>query len=183
MKRSLLTLALAALPFATFAADGLQYTYVEGAYIDLDHGVHGPAVRGSYEFGQSGLYATGSYAWLDGKDVPDDVNLRAHELGLGYHHDIGKRADLIGAVGYRKAEADPASVEGARASIGVRGALGKRGEAFVKGNYYDGADYHGDATASVGGLFKFNGTWGLTGEVEAGNGDRTWLTGVRASFK
>jgi len=183
MKRKLLALALVALPFAAFAADDLKYTYVEGDYTDLDHGVHGPALRGSYAFGQSGLYATGSYAWLDGKDVPDDVNLRAHELALGYHHGIAKRTDLLGEVGYRKAEADGASVEGARATIGVRSALGKRGEAFVKGNYYDGADYKGDATASVGGQFKFTDTWGLTAEVEAGNGDRTWLTGVRASFK
>jgi len=183
MKRMLLAVALVGLPFAAFAADGLKYTYAEGAYTNLDHGVHGPAVRGSYEFGNSGLYATGSYAWLDGKDVPDDVNLRAHELGLGYHHAIAKRTDLVGEVGYRKAEADNASVEGARASIGVRSALGSRVDGFVKGNYYDGADYHGDATASVGGQFKFNDTWGVTAEVEAGNGDRTWLTGVRASFK
>jgi len=181
MKRSLLALALVALPFTTFAADGLKYTYVEGDYIDLDHGVNGPALRGSYELGNSGVYATGSYGWLD-TDV-DDVNLRAHELALGYHHGIGAKVDVLGEVGYRKADGDGASVEGARASIGVRGELGKRGEAFVKGNYYDGADYHGDATASVGGQFKFNERWGVSAEVEAGNGDRTWLTGVRASFK
>jgi len=183
MKRSLLILALAAAPLSAFAADGLSYTYVEGDYVDLDHGIHGPAVRGSYEINHSGVYATGSYAWLDGHDVPSGVDLRAHELALGYHHGIGAKTDLIGEVGYRKLEADDAGVEGARASVGVRSALGKRGEAFVKGNYYDGADYHGDATASVGGQFKFNQTWGLTAEVEAGNGDRTWLTGVRASFK
>lgn len=183
MKRSLLALALVALPFAAFAADGLKYTYVEGNYVDLDHGIHGPAVRGSYEIGNSGVYATAGYAWLDGDAVPDHVDLRAHEVGVGYHHGIGAKTDVIGEVGYRKLEADNASVEGARASIGVRGELGKRGEAFVKGNYYDGADYHGDATGTVGGQFKFNEMWGITAEVEAGNGDRTWLTGVRASFK
>jgi len=181
MKRSLLALALVALPFTTFAADGLKYTYVEGDYVDLDHGVKGPAVRGSYEFGNSGVYATGSHGWLD-TDV-DNVNLRAHELAVGYHHGLNAKLDVLGEVGYRKAEADGASAEGARASVGVRGELGKRGEAFAKANYYDGADFRGDATASVGGQFKFNQTWGLTAEVEAGNGDRTWQTGVRASFK
>jgi hypothetical protein len=183
MKRSLLALTLALAPLAAFAADDLKYTHVEGDYVDLDHGIAGPALRGSYNFGNSGLYATGSYAWLDGDNVPSNVDLRAHELALGYHHGIGAKTDLIGEVGYRKLEADDASAEGARASIGVRSAVGKRGELFAKGNYYDGADYNGDATATVGGQFKFNQTWGLTGEVEAGNGDRTWLAGVRASFK
>jgi hypothetical protein len=181
VKRKLLALALVALPFAAFAADDLKYSYVEADYLDLDHGVDGPALRGSIDLGKSGAYLTGSYAWLDG--AGSGVNLRAHELGAGYHHGIGARTDLIGEVAYRKAEADGTSAEGARASVGVRGALGKRGEAFVKGNYYDAADYHGDATGTVGGQFKVNNTWGVTAEVEAGNGDTAWLAGVRASFK
>ena len=184
MKRTLLALALVALPLAAFAADDLEYTYVEGDYVDLDHGINGPAVRGSLDLGNSGVYLTGQYAWLDGGDgLPDDVNLRAHELGAGYHHRVGKQTDLIGELGYRKAEAHGASAEGARASIGVRSAVGTRGELFAKGNYYDGADYRGDATATVGGQLKFSDTWGVTAEVEAGNGDRTMLAGVRASFK
>jgi len=181
MKRSLLVFALTALPFASFAADGLSYTYAEADYVDLDHGTQGPALRGSVAIGNTGLYATGSYAWLDA-DGPGN-NPRAHELGLGYHHGVGAKTDLIGEVAYRAAKTDDLRVDGARASIGVRSALGARGEGFVKGNYYDASDYHGAATATVGGQFKLNPTWGLTGEVEAGNGDRTWLAGVRASFK
>jgi len=176
----LVGLSLVALPCAAFAADELKYSYVEADYLDLDHGVDGPALRGSIDLGKTGAYLTGSYAWLDGAG---SNNVRAHELGAGYHHGIGARTDLIGEVAYRKAEADGTSAEGARASVGVRGALGKRGEAFVKGNYYDAADYHGDATGTVGGQFKFNNTWGVTAEVEAGNGDTAWLAGVRATFK
>jgi Ax21 family sulfation-dependent quorum factor len=183
VKRTLLALALVALPFAAFAADDLKYTYAEAGYADLDHGTNGPAVRGSYDIGKSGVYVTGSYAWLDADGVTDDVNVHAHELGVGYHHGIAARTDLIGEVAYRKAEADGASAEGGRASIGVRSALGKRVEGFVRGNYYDAADYHGDATGTVGGQFKFNERWGATAEVEAGNGDQAWLVGVRASFK
>jgi len=181
MKRSLLALALVALPFAAFAADDLKYSYVEGDYADFDHGTNGLGLRGSYEFGNSGFYATGAYAWLDG-DAPVG-NVRANELGVGYHHAIASKTDVIGELAYRNARSDGANIDGARASVGVRSALGKRVEGFVKGNYYDASDYHGDATGTVGGQFKFNDTWGVTAEVEAGNGERSWLTGVRASFK
>jgi hypothetical protein len=181
MKRTLITLALAALPFAAFAADELKYTYAEADYVNLDHGVDGPALRGSVELGKSGLYATGSYAWLD---ADGGVDVRAHELGLGYHHGVGAKTDLIGEVAYRNADVGGGgNIDGARASVGVRSALGKRGEAFVKGNYYDASDYHGDATGTVGGQFKFTDRWGVTGEVEAGNGDKAYGVGVRASFK
>jgi hypothetical protein len=183
MKRSLFAFALAVLPVAGVAADGRSYTYAEADYVDLDHGTHGPALRGSVDIGNTGLYATGSYAWLDADAPGGDVDVRAHEVGLGYHHGINAKTDLIGEVAYRAAEADDVRVDGGRASVGVRAELGKRGEGFVKGNYYDGSDYKGDATATVGGQFKLNPTWGLTGEVEAGNGDRSWLAGVRASFK
>jgi hypothetical protein len=181
MKRSLIALALAALPFASFAADGLSYTYAEADYVDLDHGTHGPALRGSVAIGDTGLYATGNYAWLDA-DGPGN-NPRAHELGLGYHHGVGAKTDLIGEVAYRAAKTDDLRVDGARASLGVRSELGARGEASVKGNYYDASDYHGDATATVGGQFKFTDKLGVTAEVEAGNGDQAYLVGLRASFK
>jgi len=183
VKRKLLALALMALPFAAFAADDLKYTYAEADYVDLDHGTNGPALRGSVDLGKSGVYVTGSYAWLDADGLTDNINVRAHELGVGYHHGIAANTDLIGEVAYRKGEADGGSVEGGRASVGVRSALGKHVEGFVKGNYYDAADYHGDATGSVGGQYKFNERWGMTAEVEAGNGDTAWMTGVRATFK
>jgi hypothetical protein len=184
VKNTLLALALAALPLAGHAADELKYNYVEGDWMKLDHGTDGPALRGSVELGKTGLYATGSYAWLDANDgLGGNVNVRAHELGLGYHHGIAANTDLIGELAYRKAEAGGGSAEGGRASIGVRSALGKRVDGYIKGNYYDAADYHGDATGTVGGQFKFNDMWGVTAEVEAGNGDHTYLAGVRASFK
>lgn len=179
---AMLALPLAALPLVAHATDDLSYSYLEADYLNLDHGTDGPALRGSVDLAKTGLYATGSYGWLKADGTPNDVNLRAHELGLGYHHSVAAKTDLIGEVAYRKAEAGTASVEGARASIGVRSALGEHVEGIVKANYYDGADYHGDATGTVGGQYKVNKTWGATAEAELGNGDRAYLLGVRASF-
>jgi hypothetical protein len=184
MKNTLLALVLAATPLAGFAADDLSYNYVEGDYMKLDHGADGPALRGSVEFGKSGVYATGNYAWLRADDgLGGNVDVHARELGLGYHHGVAANTDVIGELGYRKASAAGTSAEGGRASIGVRSSFGKHAEGYVKGNYYDGADYHGDATGTVGGQYKFNGMWGVTAEAELGNGDHAYLAGVRASFK
>ena len=183
MKNTLLVLLLAALPLAGQAADELNYNYVEADYANLDHGTDGPALRGSVDIGKTGLYVTGSYAWLNADGTPDDFNVRAHELGLGYHYGVAANTDLIGELAYRKAEGGGSSVEGGRASVGVRSAFGKRVEGFVKGNYYEAGDYHGDATGTLGGQYKFNSTWGATAEAELGHGDQAYLVGVRASFK
>lgn len=184
MKHKLIALALAALPFTAFAADGLSYTYVEGNYVNLDHGTDGAGLRGSAEIANSGFYVTGQYAWLNADAVPDDVNVRARELGVGYHHGVSAKTDLIGELAYRNAEVEGGgNIDGGRASVGVRSAIGTRGEAYVKGNYYDASDYRGDGTGTVGGQFKFTDKLGVTAEVEAGNGDKAYLVGLRASFK
>ena len=40
----------------------------------------------------------------------------------------------------------------------------------------------GDFTATVGAQYKFSRTWGVVGEIEAGDGGETYLVGLRASF-
>ena len=37
-------------------------------------------------------------------------------------------------------------------------------------------------TATLGAQYKFTQTWGMTGEVEFGDGGETYLVGLRASF-
>jgi opacity protein-like surface antigen len=185
MKKSLFALALAvALPLSAQAADKpLNYTYVEGNYQKLDHGVDGVGVRGSYELGSSGVYGLGSYGWLGSDDETlDDDEIKAHELGLGYHRAIADKTDLLGEVAYRSAKAGNVRIDGARASVGVRSAFSDRVEGIAKVNYYDASDFNGDVTGTVGGQYKFNSMWGATAEAEFGNGDKAWLLGVRANF-
>jgi len=181
VKNTLLALALAAMPLAGHAADELSYNYAEVDYLNLDHGADGAALRGSVGIGKTGIYAFGQVGHTDLGDAGDG-NVTSNEVGVGYHHAVAAKTDLIGEIAYRNADADHANIDGARGSFGVRSALGDRVEGFVKANYYDASDYHGDVTGTVGGQFKFGKTWGATAEAEVGNGDQAWLLGVRASF-
>ena len=185
MKKSLFALALAvALPLSAQAADKpLSYTYAEGNYLKADHGVDGWGLRGSAAIGDSGFYGLGSYSWLNADNgLGGNANVKANELGLGYHHEIAANTDLIGEVAYRNAKANGYNIDGARGSVGVRTAFSDRIEGLAKLNYYDASDYTGDVTGTVGGQYKFNSMWGATAEAEFGNGDKAWLLGVRASF-
>ena len=129
MKYSLFALALAAaLPLSAHAAGHeLSYTWAEIDYNDFDHGTDGWGLRGSFNFGDSGFYAFGSYSWLNADSLLDDrslggdlihinplivnpdlsnlpnVNVDYNELGVGYHWQVAENTDLIGEVAYRNA--------------------------------------------------------------------------------
>jgi Ax21 family sulfation-dependent quorum factor len=183
MKYSLFALALAAaLPLSAQAADGLSYTHVEADYLNADNNTDGWGLRGSAAIGATGLYVLGGYSWLNAQTPLGDANVKANELGLGYHHALNTQTDLVGELAYRNADVGSANIDGLRTSVGVRSALNDKVEGFVKGNYYDLSDYHGDFTGTVGGQYKFNSMWGATAEAELGNGDQAYLVGVRASF-
>lgn len=186
MKRSLLALALVAIvPFAAQADDKLSYTYVEGNYVGVnaDGGVDadGFGVRGAFEFGDSGFYGLGSFNQVEIDDVNVDVD--NYEIGLGYGHGLSDNLDLISELAYINSDVDNfGDVDGYRASVGLRGSFTDKFEGLVKANYIDGSDFDGDFSGTVGAQYKFTQTWGLTGEVEFGDGGETYLVGVRASF-
>ncbi|WP_146907525.1 diffusible signal factor-reguated Ax21 faimly protein [Arenimonas daejeonensis] len=185
MKRSLLALALlATVPFAAQADDKLSYTYVEGNYLntqgDNSLDADGFGLRGSYEFGQSGFYAFGGYSQTEFDDTNIDADTT--DFGLGYHHSLGANADLIGEVAHSRSDLDFAKLDGFRTSVGVRGSFSDSFEGLIKANYYDGSDFDGDFTGTVGAQYKITQTWGITGEAEFGDNGESYLVGVRASF-
>lgn len=188
MKRSLLALALVAvLPFAAQADDKLSYTYVEGTYLntqaDGDIDADGFGVRGSFEFGDSGFYALGGYNQVEIDDVNVDVD--NFEIGVGYGLGLSDNVDLISELAYINSDIDDVAIdelEAYRASVGLRGSFTDKFEGLVKANYIDGGDLDGDFSGTIGAQYKFTQTWGLTGEVEFGDGGETYLVGVRASF-
>jgi Ax21 family sulfation-dependent quorum factor len=183
--KAMLALALfAALPFSAQAEDTkLSYTWLEADYLNLDHGTDGWGLRGQVGFGTSGLYGLGGYNRVKADDgLGGDVTVKGSELGLGYHHSVADKTDLIGELAYQHADADVATAHGMRGSVGVRSAMSSKFEGIAKVNYYDAGDYTGDVTGTVGAQFKFNPNWGITGETEFGHGDQAWMLGVRASF-
>ena len=185
MKRSLIPLALAALlPMAALAQDGPSYTYIEGNYVntDADGGADadGFGLCGSYEFGESGFYGFAGYTQTDFDNSSLDAD--GHEVGLGYAHGLSGQTDLIGEIAHQRTDVDVAKIDGFRTSVGVRSAFTDHFEGLLKANYYDGSDYRGDFTGTIGAQWKFTDTWGITGEAEFGDGGETYLAGVRASF-
>jgi opacity protein-like surface antigen len=182
MKRTLFALALAAaLPMSAQAAER-SYSYVELDYVNaefdlgssLNVDVDGVGVRGSVEFADSGFYGFGSYS-----DVED---LKQTDLGLGYAHNLSDNVDLVAELAWRNTDAGSFDADDTRVSVGFRGNLADNFEGSIKANYIDGDAYDSQFGATVGGQFKFNDTWGITGEAEFVDDVTIYSVGVRASF-
>lgn len=189
-------LLLACLPFAASARDSLgSFTYVEGGVqrVTVDFGTpgsdkldfDGAGVRGSIELSDN-FYIHGGYAWARNGDLVVDIDARQIQAGLGYRHGIFDNADLIAEAGFQHTQLDADGVrdnlDAARLSVGLRGALSNNFEGWVKASYVDGSDYDGEFSGTLGAQFIINETWGVVGEIEAGDLTSQYLIGVRASF-
>jgi len=175
MKKNLIALALAAaLPLSANAAER-SYSYVEGFYTDAGDSIDGFGVRGSIQFADTAFYALGDFRNYSGRGGDADL----WELGLGYALNISDNLDLIAEGAY----VDLEWLDGYRLSTGLRGNFTPDLEGVLKANYrnIEGAE-DGDFTGTAGLQYRFSPTWGVTGEVEFGEGDQLWLLGVRASF-
>lgn len=195
MKQHLmLALALAATPFAAAAGD-VSFTYIEAGYVrstlnDYNGSGNGGAIAGSVEFGQSNVYAFGSYSRtrtsVDYYIGSIDYDLNTYDLGLGYALPLGERANVLFEAAYLRADAGDLdqSVDGYRVSVGARGAFSKRVEGSVRVNYADSrnSDAEGSFSLKPGVLIKFNPTWGLSAEADFGQDGQTYFAGIRASF-
>ena len=212
-KQLVLALALAGAPIAASAAE-LSYSFIEAGYaqlnqelphVDLGGGAvaqigdieaSGVQVSGSIEMGASfylfGGYKSGSDDVVVTSNIPGfrpvsvDIDLTQFNAGLGYHHGLSERADLITEISYIATEAEVAGsssdADDARVAVGVRGLMTDNFEGWLKANYTDGDAYDGEFSATVGAQFKFNRTWGIVGEAEFGESSSQYMVGVRARF-
>lgn len=181
MKKTLIAFALlAALPMAAFAGEAdLKYTYVEGGYANLNGDADGAYLRGSAELGQSNFYLFGEAARVE--DSGFDATLG--EVGVGYHHALGARTDLLGELAYDHVDTDFGDTDGYRASAGVRHAFAPRFNGLAKVNYRDLDSADSDFSLTLGGEYKFNDRWSLAGEAELGEHDaEQYRLGVRYNF-
>jgi len=179
MKRTLIALALVAILPISAQASELSYSFVEANYASLDGDYDGWGLRGSIAFNEN-FYGTASYSNFD--VLGFDVGYT--DIGLGYHHAISDKADFLTEVAYLNADALGTNIDGYRISAGVRGQLSDNFEGLVKANYQDASSGggSGDFSGTLGGHFKFNETWGITGEVEFADSDTAYLIGLRARF-
>jgi hypothetical protein len=206
MKTSLaLAALLAAAPFAASAAP-LSYTFVEGGYdkVHVDYAgdggeADGAYLKGSYDIG-SGVNAIGSIKRVS--DSYDDAGSRyddrvtQSEIGLGYHQSMSDRVDFIAELAWVRFDLTSkedgttwldAQGTGGRVAAGLRGQIAENLEGDIKANYYDGNDFDGTWTGTVGAQYRFTPTWGVTAEIEHGDliddaSTTRYMVGVRASF-
>lgn len=197
MKKQLAAaLLLACVPFAASARDSLgSFSYIEAGVqrISVDFDIpgsdtldfDGAGIRGSIELTDS-LYLYGGYAWARNDDFATDIDARQAQGGIGYRHTVFDNADLIAELGFQHTElaADgfENNLDAARLSVGLRGALANNFEGYVKASYVDGSDYDGEFSGTLGAQFVINETWGIVGEIEAGELTSQYSLGVRASF-
>jgi len=211
MKKQLaLALALAAAPVAAFAG-GHSYTYIEAGYVQLDQELPAPPGFEIDDIEAGGFYLAGSAeiapsihvfgAYRDGDDdvgisVPlggevasARVDMSQSVLGVGWHHELRERTDLVAELSWLSTEIDvkndeEGAVDGddVRLAVGVRYLIANNVEVWVKGNYTDGDLYEGAFSASAGVQYKLTRTWGLVAEAEGGGDTAMFGVGVRASF-
>ena len=192
MKKSLVLAALlAAAPFAATAGE-LSYNYVELGYANVDVDVEGTDIdfdgfqlRGSAAVAEN-IYLFGGYGSVTNDEFGADIDFDELQLGVGFRHALSPRADFIGELGYIAQEVSTQGFSedsnGARLSGGFRGLLADNFEGLVKASYTDGGEFDGDFSFTAGAQFKFTQTWGVVGELEAGDDVTKYLVGVRASF-
>ena len=196
MKKHLaLALALAMAPIAASAGE-LSYSYVEAGYANLELDTEdtlgekvdgdGFQLRGSAALGPS-FYLFGGYGTVTNDDFGVDIDLTETQAGFGWHHGLSERADFIAELGYYGMEVEADGIgsmdaTGGRVSGGFRGLFTDNFEGSIKASYTDGGDFEGDFSVALGAQVKFNPTWGLVGEIEAGDDVTKYMVGVRASF-
>ncbi|MGO1070104.1 porin [Lysobacter sp. CA199] len=219
---------LAAMSLSSMAAD-LSYTSVEGGYakgkqdvgaVDSrntrveDVKADGYYLKGSVALGDA-FYVFGGYGKISDDDVrvtssdfvgipgsqPSrlDIDQKQYQLGLGYHHGLSERVDLVTELSYLKTELDTSAQAGPpslpsmrygvssdgddfRVAVGVRGNLAPNFEGWIKATYTDGDFYDSQFGGNLGVLVKFNETWGVTGEADISSDNRLYTVGLRASF-
>lgn len=189
-------LLLACAPLAASARDSLgSFTYVEGGFqrisADLDtlgndkYDFDGAGIRTSIELTDS-LYVFGGYAWARNNDLLNDIDANQAHIGLGYRYTVFDNADMTAEIGFQHTELDSNGFEdnldAARVSLGLRGALSNNFEGWAKANYINGSDYESQFTGTLGAQFIINQTWGIVGEIEAGDITSQYMLSVRASF-
>ncbi|MBV2208475.1 MAG: Ax21 family protein [Thermomonas sp.] len=186
MKRFTIALALAAaLPFAATAADGINYNYVQGGYVqsrvDGHKAADGYGVAGSVAV-HPNVHVFGSYANQDIKNT--NVDFDQWTIGAGYNKTIGSRTDFVANAAYEKVDAghginaDGYSVEG-----GVRSMLASNIEGYALLGYADGDDIDGDVYGRFGATAHFTPNWGVDANVRLiKGGDTQWFIGPRFSW-
>jgi len=200
MKKTLLTLALFAVPFVASASESnnIGYTHVQldAVYAD-SYGVYpwGAKLSGSYAFTDK-IFATASIGRIKDNDIfgdsDDEYTNKSWSLGVGFNQAIGDNADWVTQLAYvRTTEKEEwlgetfwrARTSGYNVTTGVLGHVSANLTANAYLGYEDyNHNYEGDFYADFGMGYSFNPTWSLQAGLKLNESVETYSLGVRASF-
>jgi Ax21 family sulfation-dependent quorum factor len=186
MKRTVLALALLALPFAASHAGDLSYSWVEADYLHLsqDHfdSTHGFGLRGSGALSDSFNVIAG-WSKINGPEVArvrfDDQ--KTWYAGVGFHTPVATNTDLFAELAYNKLS-DNGSHDGYSGRVGVRAALAPNFEGGVAIARTKLDNFEGNTALNLFGQYKITPTFGISAEYSLGNNDKSFLIGPRLSF-
>lgn len=183
--------ALASLLIASpsFAADGLDYNYIEGGYVNtsfdrdstfgIDVDGDGVALQGAFAITPK-LHAYGEYT---NQDFDFDLHVQTFETGLGLNWSVAPNVDLIGRAGFARSEVRHFGHDnGFALQAGVRAGLGARFELEGLVHYVDLDDSGDDTTFRGLGRYSFTDNFSVSAGAELDSDVTTWIVSARYSF-
>jgi hypothetical protein len=176
-------LAMSLLGTPSAQAKDISYTYLDGTYqfIDPDLGSSDTGYRLEGSLGLLlGFYG---FARWESSDVDDlEGDLKAGDLGVGWHLGLGDTVHGLVEVAYTDREIGPLDSDGYTVSVGVRFAPVERWEFGVKAGYRD-LDRNLDGGYGEGyALWKVWSVVGLTARAELAEDANRFGIGARISF-
>jgi hypothetical protein len=189
MRRSFLIVGLLPLS-ATAVAEGLDYSFVQGTYSqvefdDIDVDGDGFGIGGSLAIGDR----FAAFAGFDTADLDFDVETTSLEVGGLFHTPLSDRVDFVSSLSYVSVEIDvpgfgSADDDGFGVGVGLRGMASPQLELNGGISYDDLNDSGDDTSFSAGMLYHFTdafsaglgGSWGddasaygISGRISFGN--------------
>ncbi len=177
-------IASLALAPAAVLADSPDYTYFEAAFVvaDID-GIDdgdGFGLAGSAQIGEN------VFIFVDYSTVgfSGGVDFNVVNAGIGYRSSISDTSDVNVSISYVSSEVDTIfggfDEDGYAVDASLRSMLSNEfelngGITYVNlgGNFDDETSFH------AGGVYSFNETFAVTGDIAAGDNVTTYLVGVR----
>ena len=182
-------IASLALAPAAVLADSPEYTYIEGAYVNIDiDGIDdgdGFGIGGSAEVGEN-IFIFANYATVG---FSFGIDFDTIEAGIGYKSAISDTTDVNVSIAYVNAEVDAGVFgsfddDGYGLDVSLRSMVSNEFELNGGIAYVDFGGSGGDDTSfHVGGVYSFNDSFAVGGDISVGEDITTYLIGGRFYVK
>ena len=181
-------IASLALAPAAVLADSPDYTYIEGSYVNIDiDGIDdgdGFGIGGSAEVGEN-IFIFADYATVGFSFGVDFSTITA---GIGYKSAISDTTDVNVSIAYVNAEVDAGAFgsiddDGYGLDVSLRSMVSSEFELNGGISYVDFGNGGDDTAFHVGGVYSFNDSFAVTGDISFGEDITTFLIGGRFYVK